>query len=104
MSINTSSHIEISSAQRILCSIKNVRFISISIDEDETKWKAKMEKDKPDWPHYLICKENATAFADIYGVTSIPRFMIFDKEGKMVMDNAPRPSEVKIDSILNGLK
>lgn len=83
---------------------KDIRFVSISIDEDETKWKAKMEKDKPDWPHYLISRENATAFADIYGVTSIPRFMIFDKEGKMMMDNAPRPSEVKIDSVLNGMK
>ena len=81
-----------------------IRFVSISIDTDIAAWKKKLITDKPTWEQYLIPEANQKTCAEIYGITNIPRFMIFDKEGKMMDASAPRPSETKTDELLNGLK
>jgi len=44
------------------------------------------------------------AYAEIYGITNIPRFMLFDKEGRMMDASAMRPSETKMNEFLDGLK
>ena len=36
-----------------------------------------------------------SAFADAYQVSSIPRFVLIDKEGKVVNPDAPRPSDTE---------
>ncbi len=81
-----------------------IRFVSISIDTDTEAWKRKLAIDKPVWEQYLIPEVDQKACAEIYGITNIPRFMIFDKEGKMMDASAPRPSEAKTVELLEGLK
>ncbi|WP_218150442.1 TlpA family protein disulfide reductase [Chitinophaga arvensicola] len=39
-------------------------------------------------------------FAQYYKITGIPRFLIFDKEGKIVTVDAPRPSEPALKALL----
>mgnify|MGYP003466921843 FL=1 len=36
-----------------------------------------------------------------YNINLIPRYMLIDKNGKIVNDNAPRPSSVEINAELN---
>lgn len=44
-------------------------------------------------------------FADAYQVRSIPRFVLIDKEGKVVSANAPKPSNAKeIDQLFKTLE
>ena len=81
-----------------------IRFVSISIDTDVAAWKKKLITDKPTWEQYLIPEADQKACAEIYGITNIPRFMIFDKEGRMMDASAPRPSETKTDELLKELK
>ena len=38
-----------------------------------------------------------------FGVSSIPRYLIFDKKGKVVDGNAPRPSDPRLLEILRKL-
>jgi len=84
---------------------KNISFVSISIDDkkDYQTWK-KMVTDK-ELTGIQLFADNAwkSKFAEEYMVKSIPRFLLIDKEGKIVNADAPRPSEPKLVELLNTL-
>ncbi|MCZ4695569.1 TlpA family protein disulfide reductase [Ancylomarina euxinus] len=80
---------------------KNIVFLSVSVDDDMDKWKKKVEKDK--LGGIQINVGHRTNISKDYMINGIPRFMLFDPEGKIVSVNAPRPSG-KIREVLNGLK
>lgn len=81
-----------------------VRFVSISMDEDVSKWETMIKKDNPQWPQYRATKEGQRLCEDIYGIKGIPRFMLFDKEGRMMQASAPRPSDKQMEELLETLK
>lgn len=85
---------------------KPVEFVSISIDE---------EKDRERWKEFIIQRELVgtqliadkawkSEFIEAYVIKAIPRFILIDKEGKIVRAEAPRPSDPAtadfIDSLL----
>jgi thiol-disulfide isomerase/thioredoxin len=78
-----------------------IEFISISLDKDLKKWHQKLEKDNPAWRQFVIPDNFESEFAKEYNITAIPRFMIFDGEGKIITINAERPSNPDIENILN---
>lgn len=71
----------------------NIEFVSISLDRDKKEWLDKLEKDNSSWQQYIIPDNFESEFAKEYNITSIPRFMLFDKEGKIISIDAPRPSD-----------
>ena len=79
-----------------------IEFVSISLDNNLNKWHAKLDKDKPQWRQYVIPDNFHSAFATEYNIRAIPRFMMFDAEGKIITINAERPSAPNIEEILNG--
>ena len=83
---------------------QDIRFVSISIDTDVETWEKKLASDKPAWEQYIVPGKNQIDYADTYGITNIPRFMIFDKEGRLLDAKAPRPSETKIEELFNRWK
>lgn len=70
---------------RIVC-------MSVSFDKDLDNWREKLDMDKPQWPQYRT-DDAGQEITLAYGFRGIPRFMLFDKEGKIVTVYAPRPSE-----------
>ncbi|MBQ0123857.1 MAG: TlpA family protein disulfide reductase [Bacteroidales bacterium] len=70
---------------------RRVACISISLDDNVEDWKEKLGEDKPFWPQYRAA-DGGKAIQKAYCFGSIPRFMLFDKEGKIVTVDAPRPS------------
>lgn len=73
-----------------------IQFVSISLDEDRDSWIKKLDKDQPSWPQY-ICPDNFDSeLAKNYNIDGIPRFLFFDKDGKVISLNAPRPSSAGI--------
>lgn len=79
----------------------NLQIVSISVDEakDKAKW-AKMIKDENLGGLQLF----ASGWGDLaqyYKIKGIPRFMIFDKEGKIVTTDSPRPSNPELKTLLN---
>lgn len=70
--------------------------VSVSIDSDHEAWKAKVTADNPGWPQYIVEGGHESVFCRQYGITGIPRFLLFDKEGRLVDANAPRPSDTHI--------
>ena len=79
----------------------NIEFVSISLDNDLGKWHKKLENDQPQWAQYIIPDNFNSTFAKEYNITAIPRFMLFDKEGRIISINADRPSDENIESYLN---
>jgi len=43
------------------------------------------------------------AMAGFYKISTIPRFLVFDQEGKIVNIDAPRPSDPQLKSLLENL-
>ena len=76
---------------------KNIQFVSISCDKQKMKpfWK-KMVKDLGLTGVQLIAdKDFKSSFVKAYNAMSIPRFILIDPQGKIIKNNAPRPSETK---------
>ena len=75
---------------------KDIELISISLDTNKTKWLAKLKADKPQWRQF-ICPDNfQSQLCKNYDIDAIPRFLFFDKEGKIISLDAPRPSDEDI--------
>lgn len=80
----------------------NVKFVSISIDKSIPAWKKKMEA-LGLHGNQLLNQDNK--LAEALNVKGIPMFLIYDKEGKLYMYNAPRPSTgAPLKELLEGLK
>lgn len=77
---------------------QDIVFISLSIDTDKAKWQKMVEEKKLSGLH-LFSNNKGTIVSD-YEVTEIPRFILFDKNGKTVNINAPRPTEAKLKTLI----
>ena len=81
---------------------KDVEFIYLSTDEDHSKMCGALDELKlTDCKVYRILNPKAAKFMYEYNIQLIPRYMIIDKNGKIVNDNAPRPSSEEIEDILS---
>lgn len=78
-----------------------VKFLSISIDNDANAWKNKM---KALDMHGNQCLDAVNAIGNALNVQGIPRFLIYDKEGRLYNGNAPRPSSSEVLELLESLK
>ena len=74
----------------------NLILVSVSLDKTTKPWLEMLEKDKPQWPQYIVKDEFKSKLCTTYSITGIPRFMMFDKDGNVISLNAPRPSSEDI--------
>ena len=82
---------------------KNIEFLYISIDNTETVWKKAIQELGIEGKHGLSKGGWGSKVTAKFGVNSIPRYLIFDKKGKVVDPNAPRPSDPRTIEILKKL-
>lgn len=80
----------------------NIQFISISLDDDKSKWVNYLKTKKSNNPQFWLT--NAEKFTNQYKIQSIPRFIIVDPEGKIFNFNTPFPDEDNFVEILDKLK
>lgn len=81
---------------------KNVVFVAVSIDQSEEAWKKVLVSNTPPGIQ-LYAKGDNGAFAQNYGIVSIPRYYLIDKNGNVISADARRPSmgvDVDIDAAL----
>lgn len=81
---------------------KNIVFVSISVDENEKAWKDMVEKES--LTGYQLRANIDTPFMKKYKVNGIPRFILLDKEGKIINPNMTRPSQPETLKTLEALK
>lgn len=76
---------------------QKITYLYISSDRKAKPWKASMKKHELDQGlHYRITNANTSKGLEDMRIMFIPRYMIFDTEGKLVNEDAPRPSETSI--------
>ncbi|GAE64814.1 Thiol-disulfide isomerase or thioredoxin [Chryseobacterium indologenes] len=80
----------------------NIQFISISLDEEQSKWTNYLKTKTSNIPQFWLI--NAEQFMNKYKIQSIPRFIIVDPEGKIFNFNTPFPDEDNFVEILDKLK
>ena len=73
----------------------DVAFISISSDSDKEAWLAKIKKDNPSWPQYILDTADGDKFFQTMNITGIPRFMILNADGTVAVPEAGRPSDAE---------
>jgi thiol-disulfide isomerase/thioredoxin len=71
---------------------KNIEFVSISTDQDLEKWKSFVVAEQLGGLQLHQSDNIDLSISKNFVVNSIPRFILLDKEGKIVSADAPRPS------------
>lgn len=82
---------------------KEIVFIYLSIDKDFDKWVSANTKEGLSFykSSYIIAnQDNSEAFKKL-GIQTIPRYLIYDKIGKLIYPNAPSPESSEIKKELN---
>ncbi len=81
---------------------EEIEIISISIDKDYNKWKEYLSKNQITDNHYYSGAKSE--FVKFYDIGSLPRFILIDKEGKIINSDDIRPSNpetlMKLKSLL----
>ena len=81
---------------------KGVVFIYISTDKDKEAWKNASKNLKiKDQFSFLATNYPKSDFYKDLKLNSIPRYLIFDQNGKLIHENAPRPSSSQIKNLFD---
>ncbi|HEV7347141.1 TlpA disulfide reductase family protein [Telluribacter sp.] len=84
---------------------KQVVFVYLSIDNSTKPWLTASAQEKLDkYPeNYLVVNHKASEFLRKHKLNEIPRYMIFDKTGRLTYANAPRVESSDIGLLLTQL-
>lgn len=84
---------------------KDVVFLSISVDnlKDKQKWIDYVKKEELKGVQLFGGKGWESDVATFYGIKGIPRFMVYGKDGKIVTNDAPRPSDPALKAMVDKL-
>ncbi len=72
---------------------KKIVFLYISIDENEESWRSAIEKMEIHGYHTISPGNWSSEACKFFKISSIPRYMLIDKSGKIANENAPRPGD-----------
>jgi len=81
---------------------KNVKFLGVSVDDNKEAW-TNMIDDKGLHGTHICTGGWKSQMMEDYAINGIPRFMVFDANGKVTDLNAPRPSSDEIRPLLDSL-
>ena len=81
---------------------KNIVFVSISRDRDRKAWENRVKKDKMGGEQWFSGKDEKIKAA--IGLTTIPRFILLDRKGRVVKIYMNRPSDPETLKTLQALK
>ena len=79
-----------------------ITFLSLSADSDKSKWEARVKEG--DMPGVQLYLGNNSDFLTAYGISGIPRFILLDRDGKIINSEMTRPSSDDTAEILSELK
>jgi predicted ATP-dependent serine protease len=83
---------------------KGVNFVYISTDENAADWdKASKKIGLDENMSFLLPNPSENSLKKRFKINAIPRYMLIDSTGKVIDDDAPRPSDKEIREVLNKL-
>lgn len=63
-----------------------IAFISISIDSDKKNWNKALKENPVDWLSLAGFSESSTKVLDIFGISSVPSFLVVDESGNVLLN------------------
>ena len=75
-----------------------IEFVSLCCDQKKDAWKKMVEREQLKGVQLYIGQNSS--FATDYLITGIPRFILLDKEGKIISANMNRPSDSETEKML----
>lgn len=79
-----------------------IKFIRISIDNDQKKWSLFLKKDINDESNYII-SNSSHPFIKYFEINSIPRFLLFNNKFEVISDDFDRPSDNNFDTKIKAI-
>ena len=82
---------------------KDVTFAYLSLDQNIGHWTSAEEKylNKDRQQSYFVDSLNVALINREFGIKSIPRYLLYNKQGELIHDNAPRPGSTEIRKLLD---
>ncbi len=83
---------------------EQVAFLNVSVDRDRNAWTKFISSDR-DWKgtHINLEEDQSDLFWKAYKISSVPTYILIDKDGKIINTKAPRPSSPDLLKELNRL-
>jgi len=78
---------------------KNIAFLSVSVDTDKEAWLKMVKEDN--LGGIQLWADGWSQITKDYAIFGIPRFMLFSADGKVISNDAPRPSSGEIRGLLD---
>jgi len=82
----------------------DVSYLFISMDKTADKWKEGIEKHELKGDHYMALDQMKGVFGKAIDLDWIPRYIVVDKKGKIVLYRAVETDFEKINNTLKSLK
>lgn len=82
---------------------EDVIFVFLASSCTEKSWKATISQRQLSGAHFLLKDNEYAMLADKFDIAGIPRYMVIDRKGMVVNDDAPRPSAESIVGLLESL-
>ena len=80
---------------------KDIYFVGLSCDQNKQAWEKRIQKG--DMKGIQLHMGNKDEFMNKYLINGIPRFILLDREGKIIMADAPRPSSPETSKLIDEL-
>lgn len=77
-----------------------IRFVGISIDNDESAWREKVRSENIGG---IQLRANGSTFERDYNVSFVPRFILIDADGSIADANMTRPSQPETSAVLEAV-
>lgn len=90
--------------QKKFANVQRIKFIYISLDNSINEWKKSIKKYSELMNvdnSYLLLNSFFSDFAKRYKIQTIPRYMIINSKGEILNLDAPRPSDKKLQNLIN---
>lgn len=81
---------------------KEIVFVSISCDKDKEKWSQMVRQEK--LSGIQLNTGGSSDFMNAFGIRGIPRFILIDKEGRVMDPNMAAPSNSEVAEYLTSLE
>jgi thiol-disulfide isomerase/thioredoxin len=85
-------------------SADEIAFLSVSLDKSYLAWKSQLRQSQSDTlSNYFLIHPTNSALTKQIGLTEIPRYLLYDRNGDLVNSDAPRPSDPGLKKMLDKL-
>lgn len=83
---------------------RDVTFVYLSLDRDANIWREnlpKLQLSGADCYNYIVANPNSSKVLEAMDIQSIPRYMLYGRNGQLLHPNAPGPQGEAIRKLLD---